>query len=94
MNVKRSEGTMIDKKELCEKIRKLYPDIGECGIDVEADYDPREKTWVVHLKKNKQKLKTFLEEGDAEKCMLGQKCVGLGIEIAQLRANIERMKEA
>jgi hypothetical protein len=94
MNVKRSEGTMIDKKELCEKIRKLYPDIGECGIDVEADYDPREKTWVVHLKKNNQKLKTFLEEGDAEKCMLGQKCVGLGIEIAQLRANIERMKEA
>jgi hypothetical protein len=94
MNVKRSEGMMIDKKELCEKIRKLYPDIGECGIDVEADYDPREKTWVVHLKKNKQKLKTFLEEGDAEKCMLGQKCVGLGIEIAQLRANIERMKEA
>lgn len=85
---------MIDKKELCEKIRKLYPDIGECGIDVEADYDPREKTWVVHLKKNNQKLKTFLEEGDAEKCMLGQKCVGLGIEIAQLRANIERMKEA
>jgi hypothetical protein len=94
MDVKRSEGTMIDKKELCEKIRKLYPDIGECGIDVEADYDPREKTWVVHLKKNNQKLKTFLEEGDAEKCMLGQKCVGLGIEIAQLRANIERMKEA
>jgi hypothetical protein len=49
---------------------------------------------VVHLKKDNQKLKTFLEEGDAEKCMLGQKCVGLGIEIGQLRANIERMKEA
>jgi len=26
--------------------------------------------------------------------MLGQKCVGLGIEIAQLRTNIERLKEA
>ena len=85
---------MIDKKDLCEKIRRLYPDIGECGIDVDVEYDQSQKSWVVHLKKNNQKLKTFLEEGDAEKCMLGQKCVGLGIEIAQLRTNIERMKEA
>jgi hypothetical protein len=88
------EATMIDRKELCDKIRRLYPDIGECGIDVDVEYDQSQKSWVVHLKKNNQKLKTFLEDGDAEKCMLGQKCVGLGIEIAQLRANIERMKEA
>jgi hypothetical protein len=85
---------MIDKKMLCEKIRRLYPDIGECGIDVDVQYDPGQKAWVVHLKKDNQRLKTFLEDGDAEKCMLGQECVGLGIEIAQLRANIERMKEA
>jgi len=84
---------MIDKKMLCEKIRQLYPDIGECGIDVDVEYDQGQKAWVVHLKKDNQRLKTFLEYGDAEKCMLGQKCVGLGIEIAQLRANIERMKE-
>jgi hypothetical protein len=82
---------MIDKDALCRKIRELYPEVGECGIDVAAEYDEREKTWVVHLKKSGRTLKTFLEEGDAEKCLLGQKCVGLGIEIAQLKANIERM---
>jgi hypothetical protein len=85
---------VIDKNTLCEKIRQLYPDIGACGIDVDVEYDQAQKSWVVNLKKDNQKLKTFLEEGDAEKCMLGQKCVGLGIEIAQLRVNIERMKEA
>jgi len=85
---------MIDPKGLCEKIRELYPDVGACGIDVDVEYDQREKMWVVHLKKDHQKLKTFLEDGDAEKCMLGQKCVGLGVEIAQLRVNIERMKDA
>lgn len=84
---------MIDKKELCEKIRSIYPDIGECGIDVAAEYDAAEKAWVVHLKRDNQRLKTFLEEGDAEKCLLGQKCVGLGIEIAQLKANVERLGE-
>jgi hypothetical protein len=85
---------MVDKKALCEKIRELYPDIGECGIDIDVEFDKAQSAWVVHLKKDNRKLKTFLEEGDAEKCMLGQKCVGLGIEVAQLRASIERMQDA
>jgi hypothetical protein len=85
---------MVDKKALCEKIRELYPDIGECGIDIDVEFDKAQSTWVVHLKKDNRKLKTFLEEGDAEKCILGQKCVGLGIEVAQLRASIERMQDA
>jgi hypothetical protein len=80
---------MIDKNELCEKIRVLYPDIGECGIDVDVEFDQEQKRWVVNLKKENHELKTFLEEGDAEKCLQGIQCVSLGIEIAQLRANIE-----
>ncbi|MFZ0133000.1 MAG: hypothetical protein WAK95_10695 [Desulfobacterales bacterium] len=82
---------MLDQAELCEKIRAIYPDVGECGIDVNVDYDQDQKSWVVHLKKDKHELKTFLEDTDAERCLLGEKCVGLGIEIAQLRANIERI---
>jgi hypothetical protein len=82
---------MIDKNELCQKIISIYPDIGQCGIDVQVEYDQEQKRWVVDLKKNGHKLKTFLEDGDAEKCLMGIQCVSLGIEIAQLRANIERM---
>jgi hypothetical protein len=82
---------MIDKYELCEKIRSIYPDIGECGIDIKVEYDEMQKAWVVNLKKDQHELKTFLEYGDAETCMQGKQCISLGIEIAQLRANIERM---
>jgi hypothetical protein len=82
---------MYDKTELCEKIRAIYPDIGECGIDIDVNYDQDQKSWVVYLKKDKHELKTFLEDSDAERCLLGEKCVGLGIEIAQLRANIDRI---
>jgi hypothetical protein len=82
---------MYDKAELCEKIRTIYPDIGECGIDIDVNYDQDQRSWVVYLKKDKHELKTFLEDSDAERCLLGEKCVGLGIEIAQLRANIERI---
>lgn len=81
----------MDNGALCEKIRQLYPDIGECGIDVRAEYDEAQKAWVVYLKKDNQALKTYLDEGDAEKCMIGNKCVGLSIQVAQLRGNIEEL---
>ncbi len=84
---------MLSKEKLCQKIRELYPDIGECGIDIDVDFDEEQKRWVVDLKKEGQELKTFLEDGDADKCMIGQQCVSLGIEIAQLRANIDRKTE-
>ena len=82
---------MIDKNELCEKIRSIYPDIGECGIAVNVEYDETNKRWVVDLKQGERELKTFLEDGDAEKCLNGIQCVSLGVEIAQLKGNIERM---
>jgi len=80
---------MTDKKKLSEKIRQIYPDIGECGINVDVEYDNEKKVWVVDLKQGDQKLKTYLEESDAASCMIGKQCVSLGIEIAQLRANIK-----
>jgi len=82
---------MVDKKQICEKIKEIYPDIGECGIDVMVDYDEAQKRWVVDLKKDHHELKTFLEPGDAEFCLEGKQCVSLGIEIAQLRDNIKKL---
>jgi len=82
---------MIDKEKLCEKIRSIYPDIGECGIDVDVEWDGAQNSWVVHLKKDRHELKTYLENEDAALCMDDKQCVSLGIEIAQLRGNIERI---
>ena len=80
---------MLDKKELCEKIRSIYPDIGECGIDIDVDYDEGKKAWVVDLKKDKHELKTHLEPEEATLCMEGKQCVSLGIQIGQLKENIK-----
>jgi hypothetical protein len=82
---------MYDKKKLCDKIKEIYPDIGECGIDVTVDYDQVKKAWIVDLKKDKHELKTHLEPEDADVCMLGKQCIGLGIQIAQLRDNIKNV---
>lgn len=80
---------MISKDKLCEQIISVFPDIGQCGIDVTVDYDEKNNAWVVDLKKDSHELKTFLENKDAEDCMAGKQCVSLGLEIAQLRKNIE-----
>ena len=82
---------MYDKDELCQKIRSIYPDIGKCGIDVNVDFDDAEKAWVVDLKKDSHELRTYLDPPEAEDCMNGKQCVSLGLQVAQLRANIERM---
>ncbi|MBW2603877.1 MAG: hypothetical protein JRE28_06110 [Deltaproteobacteria bacterium] len=82
---------MYDKKALCDKIRELYPDIGECGIDVDVDYDEGQKSWTVKLKKDHLELKTFLEDQDANLCMEGKQCMSLGLEIAQLKDNIAQI---
>ena len=30
---------MFNKKALCDKIKEIYPEIGECGIDVDVEQE-------------------------------------------------------
>ena len=76
---------MYDKNELCEKIRKIYPDIGQCDIDLNVEYDENQKSWIVYLKKDDRVVKHFLKKEDLDKCMEGIQCVSLGLEIAQIK---------
>ena len=76
---------MYDKAKICDKIRSIYPDIGECGVDVEVGYDEDQDSLVVYLRKGNKEVKHYLPNEDADACLLGQQCVALGVEIAQLR---------
>ena len=80
---------MYSNESVCEQIKKVFPEIGECGIDVNVDYDDNKKAWIVDLKKDAQHLTTHLEPQDADECMAGEKCVGLAFQIQQLRENIK-----
>ena len=80
---------MFDKQELCQKIRELYPDVGACGVDIDAFYSTAKGTWIIVLKKGDHVLRHHLEKHDANDCMDGKQCVSLGLEIAQLKKNIE-----
>ena len=80
---------MHDKQELCSRIVDMYPEIGQCDIDVAVDWDKEKNAWIVDLAKDNHQLKHYLEETDAESCMEGKQCVSLGLEIAQLVNNIK-----
>jgi hypothetical protein len=78
------------KEELCDKILSIYPDIGSCDINVDVRWDEDSRSWIVNLKKDDQTLTTHLEPDDARNCMEGKECVHLGLQVAQLKNNIER----
>ena len=80
---------MVDKDALCQQIKTIFPDIGECGIDVSVDYDDEKEAWIVDLQKGNHRLTTHLEPEDAGECMMGRPCTGLAFQIQQLRTNIE-----
>jgi hypothetical protein len=80
---------MYKANQLCEKITAIYPDLGTCGINVGVAYDTEQESWVVDLKRGDHELKHYLDVPDADKCMEGKHCVSLGLEIAQLKKNIE-----
>ncbi len=79
---------MYSKEQLCKKITELYPDIGQCGIDITVEHDPSKKIWLIDLKKDAHELKHHLEIPDADACMANKQCVSLGLEVDQLRKNI------
>ncbi|MDD3553501.1 MAG: hypothetical protein PHC35_03140 [Deltaproteobacteria bacterium] len=79
----------MNSQELCEKIRQLYPDIGACAIDLNVRYDQEKKAWVVKLEKDGKELETYLEDEEANACMLGRQCISLGIQVSQLATDLK-----
>ena len=82
---------MLNKIDIYNKIKAVYPDIGEYDNDVRIEFDQTQHAWVVDLKDGRKHLKTFLDEIDAEACVGNNKCFGLGIQIGQLRNNLKIM---
>lgn len=85
---------MINAQKLCRKITEIYPEIGVCGIDVDAVYDQNKKAWVVDLRKDNHHLKTHLETEEADLCLEGKQCVSLGIQVKQLVDNVKAIGSA
>jgi hypothetical protein len=77
-------NVMIDNKVLCKKITSSYPEIGEYSIDIDVVFNQKKDAWLVDLKKDDEHLQTLLETEDAEKYLVGRKCLSLSSQVAQI----------
>jgi len=74
---------MLNNQQVCERITSLYPDMGNCGDNLEVRWDRENQAWAVDFELDGQKIKHYLENDDAAACIIEGKCVGLGIEFGQ-----------
>ena len=82
---------MVNSDEICQKIRSVFPDIGECGIDLHVNFEEEKNAWAVHLSKESHNLTTYLEVDDTDSCLEKEKCIGLGFQISPLKDNISQL---
>ena len=82
---------MYNAEQICEKIRSVFSDVGECGVDLNVNFDEANKAWAVSLKKEDKQLKTFIDPVDATECIDENNCLGLGWQISQLKNNLKYM---
>lgn len=79
----------IEPAILVSKLREMYPQIGQHGLDLSLNFDKGGDEWIVTLAKGKHKLSTHLGRKDAEACLEGVQCIYLGVQISQFVTNFE-----
>lgn len=80
---------MASKDDICRKIEQIIPEAGRCGRDFRVEYDDTNHAWAVDLHQGDVHLKTFIEDSEAENCLDADKCIPLGLQIGQLKRNLE-----
>lgn len=71
------------------KILEFYPEINRHGLETSLTFDEAKNAYIVKLQKGEHVLTTHLEKADADACMEGNKCIYLGVQIAQFAKNFE-----
>ncbi len=75
---------------LKEKILEMYPEINKMGVVSTLTFDEEKGAYMLKLKKGSHELGTYIDKPDATRCMDGQVCVSLGLQIRQF---LEDFKE-
>ncbi|BDD86455.1 hypothetical protein [Desulfofustis limnaeus] len=85
---------MASKNDICRKIESIMPEAGACDRDFTVEYDERNHAWSVDLHRGDIHLKTFVEENEAETCLNKDRCLPLGLQIGQLKRNLELYRQS
>ena len=80
---------MASKEDICKKIESVLPQAGRCGIDYQVEYDTDAHAWAVDLKDDRQHLRTFIQDVEAQDCLDKDRRIPLSLQNGQLKHNLE-----
>ncbi|MFH1060870.1 MAG: hypothetical protein V1797_19585 [Pseudomonadota bacterium] len=73
--------------ELAGKLKEMYPEIEQHGLEMDLEFKPDQSYWIIKLSKGDHRLHTLLDKKDADACLNGVQCVYLGVQIGQFVKN-------
>jgi len=76
---------MLSKKNVCQKVTELNPDLGVCGVDIDTHYSREQKSWIIESKKGDHDTIHFLNREDLKQCLNDGQCISLALDVALLR---------
>lgn len=85
---------MASKNDICRRIENIIPEAGKCGRDFSVEYDEQNRAWVVDLHEGDLHLRTFVEDVEATDCLERDHCIPLGLQIGQLKRNLDLYHES
>jgi hypothetical protein len=72
---------IINANALENKIREMYPEIVEHGMDVAAALEPATGEWLVRIGREGDEIATHVGAKDAEECLDGGRCMMLAAQL-------------
>lgn len=77
----------IDAKTLEDKVKSIYPELGEHGLAVTVKESEDAREWLITVSKGEHTLTTHISSQDAADCIGGNQCVHLGVQIGTFVEN-------
>jgi|WetSurSiteA1Bulk_404760.scaffolds.fasta_scaffold42734_1 uncharacterized membrane protein HdeD (DUF308 family) len=79
---------------LKDMIFELHPEIVQHALNLSVTFDEAQNAYVLTFNRGGRELKTYLNKQDADECLQGEKCIHLGVQIAEFLADFEELAPA
>jgi hypothetical protein len=74
---------------LKDMIFELHPEIIQHALNLSVRFDAAKGAYVLKFSRGGRELNTYLDKQDADECINGEKCIHLGVQIAQFLDDFE-----
>ena len=78
-------------EHLKDMIFEIHPEIVQHALNLSASFDAAKNAYVLKFSRGDRELITYLGRQDADECVEGNKCIHLGVQVAEFIADFEEI---